>query len=202
MSAPGSAVSLSISRDRPSRQPGIAAPAKVNALPARWRHAPSTECRCGAPRGRRTDGCLGGRTITFTNKDRQLVETFVECVGQPVKIGVQFKPHWQPAYRAQLGNRALFKWLISIGVTPRQSLTIGAIAVPDAFFLAVARGLLDGDGSVRNYWYTVPKGTRPYEALVVVFHSASRPHLGWLQRELTRLHAFSWRLVPEDPAPA
>jgi hypothetical protein len=51
-----------------------------------------------------TDGCLSGRAITFTNTGRQLVETFGQCVGHPVKIGVQFKPRRQPAYRAQLGQ--------------------------------------------------------------------------------------------------
>lgn len=118
-----------------------------------------------------TDGCLTGRAVTFTNTDRQLVETFIQCVGQTVKIGVQFKPRRQPAYRAQLGNRTFFDWLISIGVTPRKSLTIGAIAVPDEFFLAVVRGLLDGDGSVQNYWYTVPKGT-PHMRRLPLFSTA------------------------------
>jgi hypothetical protein len=106
-----------------------------------------------------------------------------------------------PAYRAQLGNRTLYTRLISIGITPRKSLTIGAIAVPDEFFLAVARGLLDGDGSVRNYWYTVPKGTRRYEALAVIFHSASRAHLEWLRQELTRLHGFRGALFRRRQSP-
>ena len=148
-----------------------------------------------------TDGCLTGRTITFTSTDRQLVETFMACVGQTVKVGVQFRPRRLPAYRAQLGNQILFNWLISIGITQRKSLTIGAVAVPDAFFLSVVRGLLDGDGSVRNYWYTVPKGTRPYQALVVLFHCASRAHLEWLQKELTRLHGFRGALYRNGQRP-
>lgn len=148
-----------------------------------------------------TDGCLTGRAITFTSTDRQLVETFLACVGQSVKIGVQIRPHRLPAYRAQLGNQILFNWLISIGITQRKSLTIGAIAVPDAFLLSVVRGLLDGDGSVRNYWYTVPTGTRPYEALVALFHSASRPHLEWLQQELARLHGFRGALYRKRQHP-
>jgi len=89
-----------------------------------------------------TDGCLTGRTITFTSTDRQLVETFMACVGQTVKVGVQFRPRRLPAYRAQLGNQILFNWLISIGITQRKSLTIGAIDVPDEFVLPLARGLL------------------------------------------------------------
>jgi len=148
-----------------------------------------------------TDGCLTGRAITFTSTDRQLVETFLDCIGQTVKIGVQFRPPRRPAFRAQVGNHILFEWLISIGITPRKSLTIGAIAVPDTHLLALVRGLLDGDGSVRNYWYTVPKGTRPYEALVVLFHSASRLHLEWLQRELARVHGFRGALYPKVQRP-
>jgi len=111
------------------------------------------------------------------------------------------RPRRLPAYRARLGNQILFNWLISIGITQRKSLTIGAVAVPDAFFLSVVRGLLDGDGSVRNYWYTVPKGTRPYQALVVLFHCASRAHLEWLQKELTRLHGFRGALYRNGQRP-
>jgi hypothetical protein len=148
-----------------------------------------------------TDGCLSGRTINFTNTDRHLVKTFVECVGQSVKVGVQYRLGRQPTYRAGMGNRILFDWLISIGITPRKSLTIGAISVPDPFFLSFVRGLLDGDGSVRNYWYTVPKGTRPYQALAALFHSASRPHLEWLQLELARQHGFRGALFRKRQRP-
>jgi hypothetical protein len=43
-----------------------------------------------------TDGCLTGGGITFTNTDRRLVEIFLECVGQRVKVGVQFRPRRCP----------------------------------------------------------------------------------------------------------
>lgn len=148
-----------------------------------------------------TDGCLTGHAITFTSTDRELCQTFLDCVGQTVKIGTQVKPGRRPTYRVQLGNKTLFDWLISIGITGRKSLTIGSIAVPDKHLLPVIRGLLDGDGSVRNYWYTVPGGTRPYEALAVLFHCASRPHLEWVKRELTRLYGFRGALFRKGPGP-
>lgn len=95
----------------------------------------------------------------------------------------------------------LWDWLVSVGITPRKSLTIAAITVPDEYFLSVVRGLLDGDGSVSNYWYTVPKGTRPYQALAVLFHSASRAHLEWLRAELTRLHGLKGALFRNGQRP-
>jgi hypothetical protein len=70
-----------------------------------------------------------------------------------------------------------------------QSLTIGALSAPDEFLIPLARGLLDGDGSVINDVYRADTARRPdyfWEYLITSFKSASRPHLEWLQ---SRLHA-------------
>ena len=132
-----------------------------------------------------TDGCLTrGRTISFPSADRQLVELLLACLKKHNKISKFRTRIGNIAYRTQIGDVALYRWLEGIGITPRKSLTIGAIDVPDAVLLPLARGLLDGDGSIMNkraradtkrcsdyYW----------EYLRTKFVSASRTHLEWLR---------------------
>ena len=59
--------------------------------------------------------------------------------------------------------------------------------MPHEFLIPLARGLLDGDGSVINEVYRADTGRRPdyfWEYLITSFKSASRPHLEWLQSRL------------------
>lgn len=139
-----------------------------------------------------TDGCLTRqRTIDLTSKDREQIVTFLRCLGRTNKIAEVIR-HDPPRryYRVQVGDRALYQWLQAIGVGPRKSLTLGGIDVPDEFALDLVRGLLDGDGSVTTYFYEVPGGTRPYEALCTSFCSASKDHIEWLRGLLDRVLAI------------
>lgn len=130
-----------------------------------------------------TDGGLtGGKTVTLVSSDVDLLETYRACLKTDAPIFFNWNCH-----RVQITNVDFFRWLESIGVTPRKSLTIGAVEVPERFFLDFTRGLLDGDGSVRNS-IVVPNPKRyphhHYQRLRVEFHSASPAHLTWLQGQL------------------
>lgn len=124
----------------------------------------------------------------FTSKDRDLVETFRSCIGAEAPIGRN-----QDAYRVQVGDIRFYRWLESIGVTPRKSLTLGALAVPARFMLDTVRGLMDGDGSV-YVGMTVPNRSRypghTYQRLRVKFHSASSGHIEWLRGEIRAILAL------------
>lgn len=100
-----------------------------------------------------TDGCLvsDGRHIAFTSNDRQLAETFLRCLGRPIRFGTGLTSAGNIVYRVQMGDVELYRWLESIGLTVRKSLTLGALAVPDHLYVHVARGLLDGDGTISNF---------------------------------------------------
>ena len=52
--------------------------------------------------------------------------------------------------REEHKDTRLYGWFQAIGLTPRKSLTLGAIDVPDEFLAPLVRGFLDGDGSVSN----------------------------------------------------
>src|ERR1700687_596403 len=87
-----------------------------------------------------TDGCLGtrARAITFTSADRQLVETYRQLLGRSNKIGTMRTKAAGTAYRIHFKDARLSAWFRSVGLTPRKSLTIGTIDVPDEF-LGAAR---------------------------------------------------------------
>lgn len=139
-----------------------------------------------------TDGGLtGGKTVAFISQDEALVRTFLSCVGASNPIGWNEK-----AYRVQINDVHFYRWLESIGVTARKSLTLGSLAVPKSLFLDMVRGLLDGDGSIYT-GVTVPNRRRypdhSYQRLIVRFHSASEQHILWLRSQLEeRLGIVGW----------
>jgi hypothetical protein len=138
-----------------------------------------------------TDGCLytTGRHVAFTSGDRELVETFLRCVGHPIKYRTIYGIAGTAALQAQFSDVELYELLRDAGLTPRKSLTLGALVVPDEFFFDLVRGLLDGDGSIQNFVHAPTRKTYPdyrYERLWTFFNSASRAHLDWLREEISR----------------
>ena len=91
-----------------------------------------------------TDGCqTDGRHLAFPSADRELVEILLTCLGKQNKIAAMRTRIGGVVYRTQIGDVALCRWLLTIGITPRKSLTLGALAVPDELVLECARGLMD-----------------------------------------------------------
>jgi hypothetical protein len=72
----------------------------------------------------------------------------------------------------------LYNFLLSIGITPRKSLTIGRLAIPDEFFFDFMRGEIDGDGYVGYH-----KGKFPE----IRIYSGSKVYLDWIAETLLRL---------------
>lgn len=143
-----------------------------------------------------TDGCLSkdGRHIIFRSSDHQLAEVFNYCLGSSAPI-VETKPNhntWaiKPSYRIQYSNAKLYRWLLSIGITPAKSHTIAAIDIPDIYFPDFLRGHSDGDGTVQTYLdnYNIYKGRRYTHIRVMLrFLSASKTHIAWLRARITEL---------------
>jgi hypothetical protein len=139
-----------------------------------------------------TDGCLldRPRQIAFVTMDLQLVETLFKCLGREQRFRSELTPRGRILYRAQFKDITLYRWLEAAGLTPRKSLTLGALSVPDVLLADTVRGLLDGDGSIINRVWRADMTRRPdsqyfYEFLRVHFVSASRAHLDWLRARLT-----------------
>lgn len=129
-----------------------------------------------------TDGCLvgNGRTVAFTTKDRELAETFLRCLHAEFRISLKGNGHSRTKRYCfvQVGDVLFYRWLQSTGITPRKSLTISSVSVPDNLFADFMRGCFDGDGSV---WTYRDKRWRSSHLLVTSFASASLDFLTWMQ---------------------
>jgi len=138
-----------------------------------------------------TDGCLysGARKLNFKSSDRDLVATYLDLLGRTNRVKSTRTRSGGTVYFAEFGDAPLYRWFQSIGLSPRKSLTLGAIDVPDEHLLPLARGLLDGDGTIVNKTYRADTTRRPdyyWEYLITRFSSASRPHLEWLNSAIER----------------
>lgn len=153
-----------------------------------------------------TDGCLitrGRRHLTFDSADEGHVRTFLGCIGRhPTYRLKRDKRSGEVSYQAQFSDARFYRWLRSIGVHPRKSLTIGAIDVPDEFIAPLARGLFEGDGHIANFSHAPTRSAYPnyvYERLWVYFNCASRPHLEWLRDTLERTLRISGYIEDRPP---
>ena len=130
-----------------------------------------------------TDGCLGrdGLWIDLTSKDKEQLQNYNHCLGTKVKIGIKNKNSNNRAWRVQMKNRNFYDFLVSIGFTPRKSMTINKILIPKKYFFDFLRGCLDGDGYTFSYWD--PRWKSSF-MIYTGFVSASKPFLIWIQEEI------------------
>ena len=137
-----------------------------------------------------TDGCLyrDGRHIAFVSKDEEQMRTFLHCIDRP---HLRYRPAQSSTgswtFRVQVSHVVLYRWLVSIGLTPRKSLVLGALDVPPEHLSSLVRGLLDGDGSIYTGVHRPTKVRYPnyrYERLSASFLSASPAHVEWLRGRL------------------
>ncbi len=121
-----------------------------------------------------SDGCVSsdGRHLTLVSKDREQLENLVRCLRLHAAI---------KSDRIQWSDARLHKFLCSIGISPRKSLTLGAIDIPPKYFFNFLRGLFDGDGSFYSYF---DKRWRSSFMFYLSFTSASPAHIEWIRTTL------------------
>ncbi len=145
-----------------------------------------------------TDGCLysDGIHISFGSKDLDQVHNFIKCFTLDNKIGKNLAGHKKShSFRVQFGDVIFYRFLISIGIGPAKSKTIGRIIIPDELFFDFLRGVFDGDGYVHSYF---DKRWEKSFLWYMGFCSASQKFLDWIRKELkNRLgvigHVTSWK---------
>jgi len=150
-----------------------------------------------------SDGCLSsdGRHLTFVSKDIDQIETLKKCFGVTAKIGSYAQGRSDPrtaCYRVQWGDVVLYTFLLSIGLTPNKSLTLGVVRVSDTYFFDYLRGAIDGDGCF--YSYFDPRWPSSFMFYLTIV-SGSRAHIEWLRETARRLanvhgHVTSARRTP------
>lgn len=122
--------------------------------------------------------------MDLTSNDVEQLETFKQCLGLTTKISSKNYSKGVVAKRVQFGDVGLYRWFISVGITPRKSKTIGKVDIPEAYFFDYLRGVFDGDGSSHAYWDT---RWRSSVSIYMNFASASKKHLEWLNQRVEHL---------------
>lgn len=130
-----------------------------------------------------TDGSLSskGLLIDLSSKDKEQLLNFSKCLGVNFKIGNKWNLKGDECFRIQFKNKIFYDFLLSVGLTPRKSLTIGKLKIPDKYFFDFLRGSFDGDGCFYSYWD--PRWRSSY-MFYLTFSSASQRHILWLQRKI------------------
>lgn len=134
-----------------------------------------------------TDGCLSndGRHIDLTSKDEDQLRNFMRCIGKNVPITYKRSGYTQKSVtRIQFSDVVLYDFLISVGMTPNKTKTLGELNIPDALFFDFLRGHLDGDGCFYSYFDPRWKSSFMY---YLTFISASERHLIWVRNTIMRL---------------
>src|SRR5262249_16476465 len=74
------------------------------------------------------DGCLiergGVRRIDFVSAEIEMVENYPRLVGIPGRYRRCVSREGNISYRVAFKHAAFYRWLVSIGLTPRKSLTL------------------------------------------------------------------------------
>ena len=84
-----------------------------------------------------TDGCLvkDGRHAAFVTKDEDLMRAWLTCIGhEQLRYSRPISRAGTTIYRIQVSDVGLYRFLMSIGLTARKSLTFGRFDVPDRLF--------------------------------------------------------------------
>ncbi|MFH1947076.1 MAG: hypothetical protein ABIJ23_02890 [Candidatus Magasanikbacteria bacterium] len=140
-----------------------------------------------------SDGNLSpdGRHIVFTSKDEGLVKIFKDCLGLNNKIGKKSraKEKEKKYFVIQFGDVIFYNFLLSIGMSPNKSKTLGKIKVPRKYFYHFLRGCFDGDGNICEFKHPESKNLQ----LKIRLFSASKVFLDWIESELKKDKIGSFR---------
>lgn len=102
-----------------------------------------------------TDGNLSmdGRHINITSKDRKYLFLVRNALGLSGKVGLKTRGGSKEKIYSnfQFSDVNFYKFLLSIGMTPKKSLTMKKIDVGKEYFKDFLRGVVDGDGCISTW---------------------------------------------------
>lgn len=133
-----------------------------------------------------TDGNLSGdkRHINMTSKDEEMILNFKKCLNLKNKIGRKARggSKIRKYFVVQFGDRNFYDFLLSIGLTPAKSKTLGSLKIPIEYFQDFLRGCIDGDGNIDIHKHPESRHLQ----LRIRIYSASPPFLEWIKGEVAK----------------
>lgn len=131
-----------------------------------------------------TDGSLSKdlRHVVLVSKDEKLLIDVRESLYVKNTIGKKSRggDRQKKIYSVlQIGDKKFFNYLLSLGLMPNKSLILGAVTVPNAYFIDFLRGVIDGDGNIANWTHHTNKN----EQWALRITSGSKRFVEWLKNE-------------------
>lgn len=145
-----------------------------------------------------SDGSLSvdKRHIDITAKDKAFLRKIKVAASLPQRVTAKSNGRGQTSHHIQIGSVSFYRFLISIGLMSNKSKRLGMIKVPEKHFAPFLRGVIDGDGGIRN-WVHPGNGHEQWSLRIV---SGSRHFLTWLRKETARLMRAKGKLYRETGA--
>ena len=122
----------------------------------------------------------------MTSRDQPFLAKLRRAIGGCGWIRGKTSGFGTVGYDLFIKRKTLYDRLFAIGITPRKSLTLGPLDVPDHGFRDFLRGVIDGDGNIRR-WQHPTNGREQWSVRV---YGASNSFIRWLQATVERL----WRV--------
>ncbi|MEK7192262.1 MAG: LAGLIDADG family homing endonuclease [Patescibacteria group bacterium] len=147
-----------------------------------------------------TDGNLSisGRHINITSKDRSLLYDVRSSLFLNNKIGRKSNgSNKKKIYSVlQLGDKKFYDYLMDIGLTPKKSLTLKSIKVPNKYFIDFVRGVIDGNGNISRWVHATNKNVQWSLRIV----SGSKTFLLWLKNSMEKTFEVSGKFYTQQYA--
>jgi hypothetical protein len=128
-----------------------------------------------------TDGNLSkdARHILITSKDCDFLYELRNALGLKVSIGRKSRGGSKEKIYGvlQFGDVKFYKFLESIGLTQKKSLSLKPLEVPKQYEMDFLRGVIDGDGNIQETTHTT-NGNKQWSLRIV---SGSPNFLPWLK---------------------
>lgn len=124
-----------------------------------------------------------GRHINITSAEKDYLNLIKRQLGLRNKIGLKLNGAGKVGYQLQLGNVRLWRQLQNLGLSPRKSLIMSSLRIPDSFFPDFLRGVIDGDGCIRR-WNHPQNGN---EQWCLVIYSSAPLFTKWLYEKIEQL---------------
>ena len=142
-----------------------------------------------------SDGCLSsdGRHIDITASDYRYLSRLKTTLGLSNRVANKHGLNGKLSHRIQFANKRFYDFLVSIGLTPRKSLTLKSLKIDENYFNDFLRGLIDGDGSMRK-WYHPTNYNQQWSLRI---YSGSIEFLEWLKNIIEKLYRAKGRVHQE-----
>ncbi len=135
-----------------------------------------------------SDGCLSkdGRHIDITAKEQDFLHLLRSEMEFKCSVAKKMNGQGQQSFRVQISSKSFHQFLQEKGLTPNKSKTIRKIEVPEEHFGHFLRGVMDGDGCIRN-WQDHAKRISQWYCKIT---SGSQAFLGWIDQRLREVYAI------------